>query len=123
MIEKRGSWDYFLRSALGRQDQPGLRSVNFQTRYLFYFHNCKQNNMPSGNGARAAQKRERNAKKQNQQKSAKSQLKVNEAARTVVCKVCLTSFMSVSSKKMLSEHAENRHPKNTFAVRDFLIKN
>jgi hypothetical protein len=77
--------------------------------------------MPSGNGARAAQKRERNAKKQGSQKSAKSQLKVNEAAKTVVCKVCLTSFMSVSSKKMLTEHADNRHPKNSFAVIIILI--
>jgi nucleoside permease NupC len=77
--------------------------------------------MPSGNGARAQQKRERNAKKQGNASAPKSQLKVNEAAKTIVCKVCLTSFMSVSSKKMLAEHAENKHPKSTFAVRIIII--
>lgn len=107
----------------GKNLQPGLDHSVFQTRLFFYLTTLKLNNMPSGNGAKAAQKRERNAKKQSGQKSAKSQLKVNEAAKTVVCKVCLTSFMSVSSKKMLAEHADNKHPKNSFAVIVILINN
>jgi hypothetical protein len=41
--------------------------------------------MPSGNGARAAQKRERNAKKDTKG-VAHSQLKSNEAAKTKQCK-------------------------------------
>jgi hypothetical protein len=41
--------------------------------------------MPSGNGAKAKQKRERNAKKD--EVVAKSQLKTNEQAKTVICKV------------------------------------
>lgn len=43
--------------------------------------------MPSGNGARAAQKRERNQAKAAQQSQAKSQLKTNQQALTVVCNV------------------------------------
>jgi hypothetical protein len=45
--------------------------------------------MPSGNGARAAQKRERNMAKQSKQASAHSQLKVNQQAMTIKCKQCL----------------------------------
>jgi ribosomal protein L9 len=71
--------------------------------------------MPSGNGARAQQKRERNQKKQSQQKTAKSQLKSNQAALTIQCKVCKQSFMCVSSQEVLRRHAENRHPKLEFS--------
>jgi hypothetical protein len=45
--------------------------------------------MPSGNGAKAKQKRERNAKKE-EGGVAKSQLKTNEQAKTVQCKVLKT---------------------------------
>ena len=44
--------------------------------------------MPSGNGNRAKQKRERNLKRDAEGSAAKSQLKTNEAAKTVMCKVC-----------------------------------
>lgn len=49
--------------------------------------------MPSGNGAKAAQKRERNQAKQSKQTSAKSQLKSNEKALTIKCSVCMVSFV------------------------------
>jgi uncharacterized CHY-type Zn-finger protein len=71
--------------------------------------------MPSGNGARAQQRRERAQKKQRQQKTAKSQLKTNQAALTIQCKVCKQSFMCVSNQDELRRHAENRHPKLEFA--------
>jgi hypothetical protein len=70
--------------------------------------------MPSGNGARAKQKRERNQKKQSQQKAPKSQLKANQAALTIQCKVCRQSFMCVANEQELRQHAENRHPKLEF---------
>lgn len=44
-------------------------------------------------GAKAAQKRERNADK-NGPKGSKSQAKVNEAAKSIVCHVCRQSFVS-----------------------------
>lgn len=44
-------------------------------------------------GAKAAQKRERNAHK-NEPKGAKSQSKVNEAAKSIVCSVCRQAFVS-----------------------------
>eukprot|EP01110_Echinostelium_bisporum_P010413 TRINITY_DN3792_c0_g1_i1.p2 TRINITY_DN3792_c0_g1~~TRINITY_DN3792_c0_g1_i1.p2 ORF type:complete len:56 (-),score=20.01 TRINITY_DN3792_c0_g1_i1:129-296(-) len=48
--------------------------------------------MPSGNGAKAAQKRERNLKRDAGATAAKSQLKTNEAAKSVQCKVCKQAF-------------------------------
>lgn len=45
-------------------------------------------------GAKAAQKRERNAK--NAGKDAKSQLKANEQARDIQCKVCFSTFLKTS---------------------------
>mmetsp|Transcript_1512 Transcript_1512/g.2002 ORF Transcript_1512/g.2002 Transcript_1512/m.2002 type:complete len:81 (-) Transcript_1512:173-415(-) len=70
--------------------------------------------MPSGNGARAAQKRERNQAKAAKQTSAKSQLKSNEKALTIKCSVCMQTFLGTSSTKSLKEHSENRHPTKTF---------
>ena len=61
--------------------------------------------MPSGNGNRAAAK-----------SSAHSQLKVNAAAQTIVCKMCRQTFMCTASDKELHEHAENRHPKADFSA-------
>ncbi len=43
-------------------------------------------------GAKAQQKRERNAEKAN--KAAKSQSKSNEAAKNIVCAICKQSFVS-----------------------------
>jgi hypothetical protein len=45
--------------------------------------------MPSGNGARAQQKRERNAAKQASTNKAHSQLKANEKSLTLKCALCL----------------------------------
>ncbi|KAJ4290542.1 hypothetical protein N0V90_010759 [Kalmusia sp. IMI 367209] len=63
-----------------------------------------------GNGAKAAQKRERNGAKG--PKEAKSQLKSNAAALTIKCKTCFQSFQSTTARKMLTEHASNKHSKN-----------
>jgi hypothetical protein len=43
-------------------------------------------------GAKAAQKRERNAEKQ--KGASKSQAKVNEAAKTIICSICKQDFVS-----------------------------
>ena len=72
--------------------------------------------MPSGNGNRAKQKRERNLKRAAAKSSAHSQLKVNAAAQTIVCKMCRQTFMCTASDKELHEHAENRHPKADFSA-------
>lgn len=53
--------------------------------------------MGGGNGAKAAQKRERNAK--DAKGAAKSQLKVNEAAKSIQCKVCFATFLSTTREK------------------------
>ncbi|KAI3395094.1 hypothetical protein diail_1774 [Diaporthe ilicicola] len=50
--------------------------------------------MGGGNGAKSAQKRERAAK--NAGKEAKSQLKVNESAKDIQCKVCFSTFLKTS---------------------------
>jgi hypothetical protein len=50
--------------------------------------------MGGGNGAKAAQKRERNAKLAGG--AAKSQLKVNEKAKSIQCKVCFQTFLSTA---------------------------
>jgi len=40
-----------------------------------------------------------------------SQLKTNEAAKTIVCALCKQNFLGTMRKPALSEHAENRHSK------------
>jgi hypothetical protein len=68
--------------------------------------------MGKGNVAKAAQKRERNAKKNAaSKKGGTSQLKNNEKAKTIICDVCMVSFMCTASRDHLAEHAENRHNK------------
>ncbi|KAF8168323.1 hypothetical protein B0H34DRAFT_792943 [Crassisporium funariophilum] len=44
-----------------------------------------------GNGAKAAQKRERNEK--GTAKGSKSQAKVNEAAKSIICATCKQNFL------------------------------
>ncbi|KAJ9161457.1 hypothetical protein NKR19_g2260 [Coniochaeta hoffmannii] len=66
--------------------------------------------MGGGNGAKAAQKRERNAK--DAKGGAKSQLKVNEAAKSIQCKVCFATFLSTTREKGLAEHTLNKHNKS-----------
>ncbi|KAI9506337.1 hypothetical protein GGI25_002328 [Coemansia spiralis] len=63
-----------------------------------------------GNGAKAQQKRER--KNAATSKGAKSQLKVNEQAKNIICNVCKTTFLCTSREKQLAEHAENKHSKS-----------
>ncbi|KAF2019778.1 DUF1909-domain-containing protein [Aaosphaeria arxii CBS 175.79] len=63
-----------------------------------------------GNGAKAQQKRDR--AKEKGPKEAKSQLKSNAAAMSIKCKICFQSFQSTISRKMLSDHASNKHTKN-----------
>jgi Zinc-binding/Small EDRK-rich factor 1/2-like, N-terminal len=69
--------------------------------------------MGRSNANRAQQKRERNAKKA-AGAGAGSQLKSNEAAKTVQCKVCMQAFMGVCSTGNLKEHSDNKHPKHDF---------
>ncbi|KAF8226072.1 DUF1909-domain-containing protein [Tricholoma matsutake] len=63
-----------------------------------------------GNGAKAAQKRERNADK-GALKGSKSQAKVNEAAKSIICNVCKKPFLITTRSPALIEHAETRHSK------------
>ncbi|KAI9023320.1 At2g23090 like protein [Hyaloraphidium curvatum] len=61
------------------------------------------------NGAKAASKRERKA--EGGPKEAKSQLKVNEAAKNIVCQVCRSNFLCTTRLPALEEHAANKHSK------------
>ncbi|KAI0042671.1 DUF1909-domain-containing protein [Auriscalpium vulgare] len=63
-----------------------------------------------GNGAKAQQKRERNAEK-SAGKGAKSQSKVNEAAKNIICMTCRQSFLLTTRAPALEEHAQNKHSK------------
>ncbi|KAL1606275.1 hypothetical protein SLS60_003677 [Paraconiothyrium brasiliense] len=63
-----------------------------------------------GNGAKAQQKRERAGDKG--PKEAKSQLKSNASAQSVKCKTCFQTFQSTTARKLLTEHASNKHTKN-----------
>jgi len=65
--------------------------------------------MGGGNGNKAAQKRERNAK--DAKKEPQSQLKSNVKAQTIKCKVCFATFQSTSARKGLEDHAANKHSK------------
>ncbi|WIA13555.1 hypothetical protein OEZ86_006815 [Tetradesmus obliquus] len=68
--------------------------------------------MGGGNGQKSATKRERNAAKLAAPKG--SQLKQNQAAMTLKCNVCLTTFVCTSKEQQLKDHQENKHPKATF---------
>ncbi|XXH05492.1 hypothetical protein Hte_011922 [Hypoxylon texense] len=61
-----------------------------------------------GNGAKAAQKRERNAK---DNKVAKSQLKSNVKAMDIQCQICKSTFLKTTRAPQLTEHAVNKHSK------------
>ncbi|KAH9835768.1 At2g23090 like protein [Rhodofomes roseus] len=62
-----------------------------------------------GNGAKAAQKRERNAAKAGG--PAKSQLKTNQASMSIVCQTCKQAFMLTTRAPALEEHAKSKHTK------------
>lgn len=61
-----------------------------------------------GNGAKAQQKRDRNAK---DAKPAKSQLKVNKQACDIQCQICKSTFLKTTKAPALTEHASNKHSK------------
>jgi len=54
---------------------------------------CSADHYLLSKGAKAAQKRERNADKSGA-KGSKSQAKVNESAKSIVCQVCRQPFVS-----------------------------
>lgn len=54
-------------------------------------------------------------KQQQSKPTAKSQLKINEKAKSVICKVCRQPFMITASMIDLQQHQESKHPKLTFA--------
>ncbi|KAI0728625.1 At2g23090 like protein [Fomitopsis betulina] len=62
-----------------------------------------------GNGAKAQQKRERNAAKAGG--TAKSQIKTNQAAMNIVCQTCKQAFMLTTRAPALEEHAQSKHSK------------
>jgi hypothetical protein len=59
-----------------------------------------------GNGAKAAMKRERNAKDQKGQAS--SQLKVNQKAMNVQCSICRQQYMQTINRKTLEDHISSK---------------
>ncbi|KAG1749710.1 At2g23090-like protein [Suillus paluster] len=63
-----------------------------------------------GNGAKAAQKRERNAGK-GADKGPTSRTKVNEAAKNIICQTCRQTFLQTTRSPALEEHAQNKHSK------------
>ena len=71
---------------------------------------CLETTMGGGNGQKAKMRRERQAASSSSGES-HSQLKVNEASKTILCGVCRQSFMSVASVSLLREHQEAKHPK------------
>lgn len=66
--------------------------------------------MGGGNGAKAAQKRERNAKAA-AKKGPTSQLKQNEKALTIQCMTCRQTFLQTSKAPALTTHAADKHKK------------
>ncbi|KAG8758160.1 hypothetical protein FRC14_000658 [Serendipita sp. 396] len=65
--------------------------------------------MGGGNGAKAQQKRERNASKAST--SGKSTLKLNESQKNIICTTCRQSFFVTTRAPALEEHASNKHSK------------
>ncbi|KAI8803104.1 At2g23090 like protein [Cladochytrium replicatum] len=64
-----------------------------------------------GNGQKANMRREKNAEKAG--KPAKSQLKTNEAAKSVMCTICRQTFLSTVREKSLQEHLDSKHADKT----------
>ncbi|EIN13585.1 DUF1909-domain-containing protein, partial [Punctularia strigosozonata HHB-11173 SS5] len=60
-------------------------------------------------GAKAQQKRERNQDKA--AKGGKSQLKVNEASKNIICQTCRQPFMTTTRLPALEQHAQDKHGK------------
>ncbi|GAA6004325.1 uncharacterized protein JCM10292_001425 [Rhodotorula paludigena] len=62
-----------------------------------------------GNGAKAAQKRERNAK--DAKKGPTSQKASNAAQMSIICSTCRQTFFVTTKPPQLLEHAQNKHGK------------
>ncbi|KAJ5226471.1 hypothetical protein N7468_007696 [Penicillium chermesinum] len=62
-----------------------------------------------GNGAKANQKRERNAKQT--KTGPTSQIKSNQKAMSIMCQVCRQTFLQTTKAPALTEHASNKHNK------------
>ncbi|CAN6562874.1 unnamed protein product [Malus baccata var. baccata] len=67
--------------------------------------------MGGGNGQKAKMAREKNLEKQKAAGKG-SQLKTNEKAMSIQCKVCMQAFMCTTSEVKCREHAEAKHPKS-----------
>lgn len=67
--------------------------------------------MPSGNGARAQQKRERNAAKASASAPGKSQLDINQKALTTICQICRQTFLCTAKRADLVSHFDAKHAK------------
>ncbi|KAJ3111259.1 hypothetical protein HDU96_005871 [Phlyctochytrium bullatum] len=50
----------------------------------------------------------RRDRKDDNKKEAKSQLKVNEAAKNIICTVCRQTFLLTIREKALQEHIESK---------------
>ena len=87
----------YAKTSLCSSSVEKVKTVLKETQFVFV-------KMGGGNGAKAAQKRERNADKN--KKAPGSQLKQNEAAKTIVCVLCKQSFLGTMRKPALSTHAE-----------------
>ncbi|KAJ8293573.1 hypothetical protein OF846_003573 [Rhodotorula toruloides] len=86
-------------------ESRGARFTNEWRREANTFHSANM-----GNGAKAQQKRERNAK--DAKKGPTSQLANNKAAMNLKCKICMQLFMNTSRAPQLQEHATNKHSKD-----------
>jgi len=64
--------------------------------------------MGRSNGQKAAQKREKNAKK-NSGGTAHSQLTPESKGLTLICSICKQQFPSNSSEKILTQHNDAKH--------------
>ncbi|GAA5854396.1 hypothetical protein JCM3775_000798 [Rhodotorula graminis] len=62
-----------------------------------------------GNGAKAQQKRERNAKEA--KKGPTSQKAANAAQMNIICTICRQSFFVTTKAPDLQQHADSKHSK------------
>ncbi|KAJ3301544.1 hypothetical protein HDV03_000690 [Kappamyces sp. JEL0829] len=67
-----------------------------------------------GNGAKAAMKRERNAK--DAAGGGKSQKESNAKAMNVICTVCRQAFFTTVRRPALEEHVSNKHSGKDFSA-------
>ncbi|TPX40538.1 hypothetical protein SeLEV6574_g06564 [Synchytrium endobioticum] len=64
-----------------------------------------------GNGQKAQTRRDRAARDASK---AGSQLKINEAAKSIQCKICLQTFMKTANRQQLEAHQSSKHEGKTF---------